>query len=81
MKLISCVVTLLPVTTAVSSCADLEGKDVYLRAPWYGQNFTTKGGWMFERHRFAYGTETMQVRQDMEVTTQTQTACPTQQTH
>ena len=61
MNLLSFVAALLPVAAAVSSCADLDGKDISLRVPWYGRNvFLHPRRYVWHRMRIA--TDTMQVR-------------------
>ena len=68
MKLCGFSTALLPIAAAVSSCADVDGKDLYLRAPWYARNFEvyrpskkTFGDWYTEQ--MDVGTDTMQVGQ------------------
>ena len=60
LQMLSVVTVLFATAAAVSRCADLEGKNVYLRAPWYASQFDICGNYgVVEPVEFA--TDTMQV--------------------
>ena len=54
------VTVLVPLATAVSSCADLDGKDVFQRIPWYSGNCIWRIN-ALNWQRFRVATNTFQV--------------------
>ena len=61
MKLFDAILTiLLPGVAAFESCAELEGKSVFLRAPWYSTDLALRGK-QGERACMEFATDSMQV--------------------